>query len=543
MTSRPNSGRNSRRSGLALMLLSVASISSVADTAQAGDFVDTWLTFAFEDPHVLASPEDGYARPGFYTDERAQTFFDNYDTMYSGRETKSQLVLYKRMPRIMPSFDAEWSLVSRYTLYHNTETGKPATKWKDDGSFIRLMWTPEGARRNRTSEGLSLTVFPFDSERFKLGYSYDLTWGGKRTFVGNLDEVPGLKLEYNLIRGDWLKGNAFAGAKSARLLDESINEQQTYFGFLGGAGVDLFNAVKLDLQGGLFEKAAFPPKGQTGPDGVDLLAGRSIWAYGVSARAGVHSGTPIGKSADFRLYRQDPYSLIQDLRPEQYDARLSASLEGEFSYLGQTLIDFEELGTTVIQPAVAGDVNLRLKYNRFRGNFNVVYRSLSFILFNVPGMSPYYDFPEDSLHTDETYVAMGIDYHLPKQRLTPGLVFGYQVPSTYMGVLPELSGACEGGAGTDGVGCGTTTIVVRDEGNFELLPPGEKKYDILTAKTTLRWELGDSLNFLSELSYSLDKNQTKYDKNTSGSGTSIRIFDDWRVFNKISYSLFLQARF
>lgn len=536
--------RSTRRS-LTRTLLAMTTLPSLmgAGSAKAGDFLDTWLTFAFEDPHVLATPEDGYPRPGFYADERAQTFFDNYDSQYSGRETKSELVLYKRMPRYLPNLDAEWSLVTRYSIYHNTETGKPATRFRDDGSFIKLTWMPQSSSKRKTADGLSLTVFPYDSERFKLGYSYDLTWGGKRTFVSNLDEVPGLKLEYNMTRDDKLKANAFFGIKTARLLDESINEQQTFYGFLGGIGGDALNMFKFDLQGGVFEKAVFPPKNQTGPDGVDLLAGKSIWAFGVSGRAGLHLGTPIGKSADFRLYRQDPYALIQDLKPEQYDSRLSFAAETEFSRLGQSLINFDELGSTVIQPATAADLNVRVKYGKLRANANFVYRSLSFILFNVPGMSPYYDFPAESIHTDETYLALGADYRLTRQRLTPGIVFGYQTPATYMGVLPELSAACEGGSGDEGSGCGTTTIVVRDEGNFELLPPGEKKFDIMTAKATLKWELGESLNFLSELSYTLDKNQTKYDKNLSGNGTSIRVFDDPRVYNKISYSLFLQARF
>lgn len=91
-------------------------------------------------------------------------------------------------------------------------------------------------------------------------------------------------------------------------------------------------------------------------------------------------------------------------------------------------------------------------------------------------------------------------------------------------------------------GSGTTTIVVRDEGNFEILPPDQNKFDILVMKTSLRWELGESLNFLSELSYTLDKNQTRYERGTD-TGGSTRIFDDPDVYNKISVSAFLQARF
>ncbi len=519
-----------------------AAASSVLVTApaQANDFMDTWVTFAFEDPHVLANAEDGFPRGGFYPDERASTFFDNYDSQYSGRETLSHLVLYKRMPTVMNALEAEASLVLRWSLYHDPETGKPGNKLRDDGSFIRLNYYTKSARARRVGDAISLTAFPYDSERFKLGYSYDLSWGGKRTFLGNEDTVPGIKLEYNGSAGDKVKVNAFVGAKNARLLDDSINEQQTYYGLLGGVGTGLFSRVRLDLQGGFFQKGAFPPKGQLGEDGQDLLAGRIMYAYGLSARAGYHVGTPIGRSADFRLYRRDPYALIEDLRPERYDSTFSYAVESEASRLGQTLIDPDELGTTVIQPATAADVNARLKYRYLRAHADVVYRSLSFILFNVPGMSPYYDFPDASVHTDEIYGAVGMDYFLPRWRLTPGFTLGYQKPATYSGGIAEVDDVIDD---AESEGATSTTIVVRDEGNFEILPAGQNKFDILTVKGSCRWDLGDALSFLSEVSYTLDKNQTRYDKQLEGDGTSQRVFDDPDVFNKISVSLFLQARF
>lgn len=501
--------------------------------ANADDFLDTWVTFAFEDPHILANSEDGFPKAGFYEDDRASTFFDTYDSQYSGRETLSHLVLYKRMPGFITGFDAEASLVAKFSLYHDSETGKPFTKLGDDGSYIKVSYYPKSSRDKRVGNGISLTAFPFDSDRFKLGYSYDLSWGGKRTFAGNLDTIPALKLEYNHQIKDVLKSNIFVGAKNARLLNDAINEQETYYGVLGGLGLDIKNRLRFDIQGGYFQKGAYPPKGQTGPDGHDLLAGNTLTAFGVSARLGYHAGTPIGRSADFKLYKRDQYALIEDLRPERYDAFFSYALESEFSYLGQTLIDPDALGVTVVQPAIATDFNSKIKIGLFRAHFDAVYKSLSFILFNVPGMSPYYDFPENSKYTNEFYWTVGGDFHIPKAHITPGLTIGYQIPATYQGLVPEMDYATSG----------TTTIVAKDEGVFEILPPGQNKYDIMTVKTSCKWEISDFVTMLGEISYTLDKNQTKYVKDTEGSGTSQRIFDDPDVYNKLSASIFLQARF
>lgn len=514
-------------------VLVTASSALIHHQAKADDFLDSRITFAFEDPHVLANARDGYPRGGFFEDDRASTFFDNYDTQYSGRETMAHLVLYKRMTGYLPGMDIEGALVTRMLTAHDPNTGKPFTSLRDDGTYIKISYYPASARARRVGNGFALTVFPFDSDRFRLGYSYDITWGDKHTFVGNTDPVPAAKLEYTYTHNDRFKADAFFGAKNARLLDSSINEQETYWGFLGGGGIDLMNRVRLDLQGGLFQKGPFPPKGQIGPDGTDLLAGRTIYAYGVSARAGYHSGTPIGRSADFKLYRRDPYYLAEDLKREVYDSSFSFAAESEFSQLGQDLIVPEKLGTTIIQPARAADLNVRLKYKYLRAHFDIVYRSLSFILFDVPSMSPYYDFPQDSKHTDEAYGAVGVDYYFRRPRLTPGITVGYETPATYTGVVSELADQTSS----------DSTIVVREEGNFDILPAGQKKFDILTTKLTCRWNLADYLDFLGEVSYTLDKNQTKYVKNLNGDGSSVRVFDDPDVYNKISVSLFLQARF
>ncbi len=68
----------------------------LASTATAGEFMDTWLTFAFSDDNIFADAEDRSPRPGFhYTGNEA--FFDNYNSAYTGYETLAHLVLYKKM--------------------------------------------------------------------------------------------------------------------------------------------------------------------------------------------------------------------------------------------------------------------------------------------------------------------------------------------------------------------------------------------------------------------------------------------------------------
>ena len=79
-----------------------------AAPAWAGDFVDTRLSFVFADDNVLAgagetTPNSPNAR--FGAGNQNTQFYDNFNTRFSGFETLSNIVLYKRIARVLRGAD------------------------------------------------------------------------------------------------------------------------------------------------------------------------------------------------------------------------------------------------------------------------------------------------------------------------------------------------------------------------------------------------------------------------------------------------------
>jgi hypothetical protein len=242
------------------------------------DFIDTRVTFVFADDNVFAGPRDRSPNIDFGQRNEANTFFDNYDTKDSGQETKSNLVLYKAFGGPFPRIVGDAALVSRFDFYLDEETGKPGAGFFDDGTFLQLSYllcdtsgTP--SELSKAKNRLYLLAFPFNADRMRLGYSYDITWGGNPTFPNNTRGVPGLKLGWD---GD--RAYAFVGAKSARLLNEKTNDLQSNFGLLAGAGYDLTDLLRWEVGGGFFQKGVFPPNSLTDP-----IGGKDVQAEGISS--------------------------------------------------------------------------------------------------------------------------------------------------------------------------------------------------------------------------------------------------------------------
>jgi hypothetical protein len=491
-----------------------AAIVLAASTAFAGDFMDTWVTFVFADDNINAGPEDRSPEAGFNRVDD-EIFFENLDSERRGQETLTQLVLYKKMPSYFKRLDVEAALVIELENWVNEDTWENETRIGDDGSYLKLNYY--FSSDDYDGDNISLTAFPIDSQRFLLGYSYEITWGGERIFPGNSGQVPGLRL-----RTDWgtdtdSPSYAFVGAKTARLLNEDIHERQTYYGFLGGIGLGLTSFMTWEAGGGLFQRGAFPPQGEG-----TSIGGETVEAYGSSSRLSFHQGMPVGYSVDFKLYNIDPDAAQKIAEPEPYDKGFGWSVAMEGTYLTQNLLSWDDADTTELVPAIAGNLNSKIRLGKFRLHGDVIYKDLSFILFNIPGIAPYRAFPEDADFTPEYFVAGGVDYYFEGPRLTPGVIFGYKQPATFKS--------------------GDVVTVYRDENDWETLPANEDPFDIMAAKTTLKWDVAPFFTMAGELRYTLDNNQTKYEKDDGETGRR-RVFEDDDVTSRVGFSFLMQARF
>lgn len=497
---------------------------TIATPAFAGDWVDTRLSFAFADNNVFA--DEGETTPSsptarFGAGAQNTLFFDNVNTRFSGFESLSNLTLYKSTPAFFEGLTTEAAL-SIVAL----ERFDGSINLRDNSSYVRLSYRPLswGAKEN-----ISFTGFPVSADRFRLGYAFRITWGGNGVFTTRAQQfgVPGAKVQINRQFNDEQGYYLFVGSKTGLILNDITREQRTNYGLLFGGGVDLHRDLRLDVSGGIFQKGTIPG-----------LADRSVEAYvvqrGVSAQLVYHYGTPVGTSIDLTLYRNDPEVFNRLFKPETYDPAgpIAASLSLEASYLEQTLGDPDRFGSTKVQAATAGALIGRLKTGYTRFNVTALYRTVSFIQNEVPGFPPFNDFPEGTELTPELFGSVGVDYHLPRAHLTPGLILGVQQPAAYTGAT-GLGGAQPGLALL-----GRRTVVFRDTNLVSILKAGDKSQPIIAAKLTFRWDLSDSVAAIGETYYNYDTNRTNFRDDVQGVVEPV-----YEEPHGLGFNAVLQARF
>jgi hypothetical protein len=251
-------------------------------------------------------------------------------------------------------------------------------------------------------------------------------------------------------------------------------------------------------------------------------------------------GVPVGTSVDFRLYRNDPDLYQRFFAPEQYPGGLAYSVSLEGSYLVQSLSDPDVFGRTVDQGATAVALQARAKWNYWRLHLLGLYRSLSYIQFEVPGLPPFSDFPDGTEVKPEMFIAAGADYHFPGLHFTPGFIVGVQQPASF-----RSSETPFGGNNPPPGLTGTRTVVVRDVNVLSILPTtcGQdnaicEAEPIFSAKGTFRWDLSESVSALGEVYYTYDTNRTTFRDDVFGIAQP-----NFEEPNALGFNMLLQARF
>lgn len=510
-----------------LAVAALIAAATIPSRALAGDFVDTRITLLFADDNVLAgagetTPNSPAARFGAATSGNTQ-FYDNFNTKYSGFETLTKLVLYKQAPAYFDGLTTEAALALQLMVAREKPTAVlQAVQMKDDSSYLRLNYTPKSWSASK-GEGLSLTGFPLSADRFRLGYAYKISWGGSPVFGPNAESVPGAKLQATKEIAENQIIYGFVGLKTTLLLNEKIHEQETNYGVLGGAGVDLTPFLRWDVNGGYFQKGVNPSQS---------VLGAPVRARGVSSQLVLHQGTPIGSSVDFALYKNDPDMPTRFFTPESYPGGFSFSTSVEGSYLEQTLADPDVAGQTSKQSAYAAALQVRAKLDYWRFSVLGMLRSVSFIQFNTPSFPPFQDFPDGTTLKDERFIAVGVDYYLKNLHLTPGLIAGVQMPASFS-TRDNL-----GGNNPAEFLQGTRTVVLRDENLITVLPSDEETKVIYSTKATLRWQLSDYFAAAGEFFVNVDHNRVTF--RDSADGVAQPTFEKPLI---VGFNTMLQARF
>ncbi|HEX3477973.1 MAG TPA: hypothetical protein VHT91_23290 [Kofleriaceae bacterium] len=462
----------------------------------ASGFMDTRLAFTLTNENILVKPgETVPSVPGWRFGTPGSLgvlFFDGYDTRYSGFETLSHAVMYREYRS--GHLQAEGALVVRIDDLSETGLGL-----SDDGSYVTVSDWKDPSHKDPTR--LSLTAFPVSSDRFRLGYSYRLSWGGSPEYTRSASmipssapssaasaapaSVPGIKLQL-----DTPRTYAFLGAKSATLIDPRTGQAQSALAVLGGAGFDPVPMLRLEANGGYFDR---------GQNELSGFQGKKVRLFGGSAQASIHSGMPLRSSIDYQLYKFHGEAVSDLFAPERYPGGLAWLAQTEFTVLGQTLADLGAPGRTTTQVGKAGDLNVRVKLDRLRLRLDLSYRDLAFLLHTLPSLPIDQQFPASYTATSDFFGAIGLDRNWDDW-LTLGLIAGVDKPATLTspggipGVAPDMMGPMTAVVRSNNV---DTQIIV--------LSPGASADRQYALKATARVDFARIFSMLVELFASYDR--------------------------------------
>ena len=489
-----------------------------------GDFMDTRLTWVFGDDDVLhatgralpLSPDTAIGDRKSY-----RLFFDNLNSRFAGRENLTHLALYKKMPGFIKNLDTEASLLLRLDVAAIArQTNNLNQSIYDAGTYIRAFYHTDGKADGK--QGLSVTLWPLDTDRFRLGYLYDISWGGTNPFINQSifpriqGSAPGGKITY-----EGKNFSVYFGLKTATIIqlegkleDDNTGESnaeefrvgQTNYGVLGGGSVDPTDFLHLDVGGGYFQQGKFDL-----PD----VEGQRIYTAGISGRVLLHDkSTPVPQSIDFALYRNDPNKPMVIFKPETYNpGKTTWSVAIEGTNLWQQLKDFDVAGGTALQTATAFALQANVKSSYLRGSATVIYRDLPYVLRNQPSFIPFQTLPADAGSSDEVFFALAGDYYLPKPKLTLGLGGGLQLPATFSTATIDSSSAPI-----------KRTVVVREQGNIAILPVNQEAVPIFQLRASLKWDLSPILSALLWMQYVRDNNGTFVERDPSEGTLALRTF-------------------
>ena len=480
------------------------------------DFVNTTLTFYIGDDNLLAGNEDGSPNLGM-ANEYPELFFEGLNAEKQAVVSESHLVLYGGSAGYLPFVETEGAFVAEFELTRDPDDNQLIGRFRDDGSYIGVEFF---FNKSKTGPSLKLTAWPYSADRFRLGYTYDLTWGGNTIWTRNRGPVPGFKLNLDLE-----KFYVFIGAKALVRLRADNNETENYWGLLAGLGpnFELGKDFKLqyDAGGGYFYRGTFQQ---------DPFRSTPLTAFGVSQRVQLTVRTKMGLSPALRDLKNtyDNFSTSRTIVPN-YEGVWGFGVGFEFTTLWQSLIDANSPDSLHFDNAVTFGAFAQARFLKsMRVGVDVVYRDVSFLVFNVPGLTPYLGFATDTIRSPQVYGALWWDWYIPAAHITPGVQVGVMQPASFS--------SAEGGDGS------RQLEVIREANDYEIMPSEiEGAFTILSGKASLKWHLSSILAIIGEVSYTQDFNNSKVVTDPD-SGVGVRQLDEAQA-QRLGLNLLIQASF
>ena len=485
-----------------------------AAPAHAGDFIDVWVTSAFEDTNVRAGPE-AFSPSANFVERGNRTFFEDYESRTTDDISRSELCLYRRDDGYVKGWSTEAAFVLRLTPYLDPDRSDPGTQIEDDGSYVRIVRELPGKDHN-----VSLTGYALDAGRFRLGYSYDLTWGGKEIHSFTTGAAPGVRLQWQR-HGSY----AFLGAKTAvgnyTDPDTADVRNQAFYGLLGGAGVRVGDNFKVEGGVGSFQQGQILNVQET----TSPLYGELIIASGLAGQVAWRSTSDLKfvQSADLVLYRNSPDFVKDSYVSHQQLDGVGVIVQSEVDRLSHNLLSATADDETVIEHALAGDLQTMLVIHSTTVSVDLVYKDLPYILFNVPGLTSGVAMNPDMETTAQLYGRFKVEHYFPNAHVAPAFGIGVMQPATYK--------TSEG------------TFVQYTERDKEQVPTKQEPAAILSSVAAVQYDFSKSMVGVGEILYTVDNNQSEFVQSTEDSLVGERVAAPDNRRQILGFNLMLRARF
>jgi hypothetical protein len=458
--------------------------STASARAKYTDFVRTVLTFHVGDDNVLAGPEVQSPSPGIGY-EYQELFYDGLNAEKAQVVSETHMVVYGKMPGFLPFVDTEAAFVAELEFAADPQDGRVAGEFREDGSYVGITFWFNRAKKGKS---LKFTGWPYRADRFRLGFLFDLTWGGDDIYPATSAPAPGAKLHLDLERF-----YVYLGAKSMQRTHADLAQTESFWGVLAGLGPNVWFGpesrmqLRYDVNGGYFERGTF-----------EHFPFRStpLIAFGVSQRLLLSYNDPrMGRSVDQNLLKNDPEALRQaSFIPLRYYGTFAFGVSGEFTTLWQRVRDFDDLDTLVHQNALAAAARGQVRFlKNLRVGLDVVYRDVAFLLFNATGEPAFTSNAAAQTLSPQVYGALWVDYYIEALHLRPEFTVGLMQPAARL-AAPDAQGNRQ-------------TAVIRAPGEEEVLPTGQDPFTILSVRGRLTWGLSHMLAVVGEISFTQDYNR------------------------------------
>ncbi len=498
------------------------------------DFSKTGITFIMGDDNLRDDSQysvsaDIGQRPEY------EEFFDRFYGYSNTAAASTRLALYHQQDGLIENLSTRIGLAFKlYSKMDNIDDSL-RTDLVEDKSFIELEYTLFEDHR------LMLTLFPYNADRIAIGYFRGLRWGTRDVYpqVDKSAAIPGFQFLYG--HGPI---SVYGGFKTHaqdikdKLNTEFVPKETVYSGF-GGVALKDLHGLSAHVQAAVVDKGENPV---IDDEMLDDPGDDQINAYGLNLFAEYALGEPIGDPLGINAYQS------REWMSPSYEGDWAFRVRAEYTYLAQLLGNGDYLAFEdgdVVEPRTAVEdahgfaVGAAGRFRMFRLMGLFTFRTLSFLVFDAPGVIPFETATSLADTSPEIAGTVHADAHFSIFWFGAG--FGVKMPATY---TIEEGGQNYVSVFKDRITSNTLSYAFDRTRND--LPPGEEAADMFFVKGNIKAEVSESVSAMVEYTFTMDHNRAKlveFVEGGEGAGVFIMDWDDEAVRNIHALVFSVEGRF